>query len=121
MDGRLGSQHIEAVVKFDRVLIDPVLEAHPFTASSPVSHHLAAELPVELLAQKTHDLLAAQIEHPMQHQAWNQPVQNSLIMEQYVAGEFSLGGGPIVGESVQGAERFSHAAGDRFSATARTS
>src|SRR6478735_9152019 len=37
MDGRLRSQHIEAVVKFDRIAIDPVLEAHSFVASSPVS------------------------------------------------------------------------------------
>ena len=106
MDGRLRSQHIEAVVKFDRIAIDPVLEAHPFGASAPVGHHLAAKLPVQLLAEKTHNLLAAQIEHPMQHQAWDQPVQNPLIMEQHVAGEFSLGGGPVVGESVQGASDF---------------
>ena len=42
----------------------------------------------------------------MQHQAWDQPVQNPLIMEQHVAGEFSLGGCPVVGESVQGPSDF---------------
>ena len=42
----------------------------------------------------------------MQHQAWNQPVQNPLIMEQHVAGEFSLGGCPVVAESVEGASDF---------------
>ena len=42
----------------------------------------------------------------MQHQAWDQPVQNPLIMEQHVAGEFSLGGCPVVGESTQGPSDF---------------
>src|SRR6266511_1743669 len=106
MNRGLRSQHIEAVVKFDRIQIDPVLEAHPFAASSPVAHHLAAKLPVQLLAQKTHDLLTAQIEHPMQHQAWHQPLQNALVVEQHVAGEFGLGSGPVVGESVQRASDF---------------
>src|SRR5439155_19897562 len=69
VDGRLWPQHIQAVVKLDRVLIDPVLEAHPFWTSSQVGHHFAAKLSIQLLAQKTHDLLAAQIEHPVEDQA----------------------------------------------------
>src|SRR5215470_7946941 len=69
-------------------------------------NYLSAKPSVELLAQKTHHLLAAQVEYPMQHQAWNQPVQNPLIMEQHVAGEFSLGGCPVVAESVEGASDF---------------
>ena len=42
----------------------------------------------------------------MQHQAWDQPLQNPLVMEQHVTGELGLGSCPVVGESVQGSADF---------------
>jgi hypothetical protein len=102
VNGRLRAQHLEAVVKLDRVLIDPVLEAHPFWTSAQVAHHLAVKAAIQPFAQKTHDLLAAQIEHPLEDQAREQPVQDLLIVKEHVTGKLGLRSRPIIRESMQG-------------------
>src|SRR5438445_13399316 len=61
-----GAQDVEAVVELYRVVIDPVLQAHPFSTAAPIADHLSAKAAIKLLTQKAHDLLRAQIEHAVQ-------------------------------------------------------
>ena len=91
VNGRLRSQHVKTVVKLDRVLVDPVLEAHPFGAAPQIGRHFAAKPTLQLLAQKTHDLLAAQIEHSVQDQARKQSLQGTLVTEKHITGKLGLG------------------------------
>ena len=91
----LRPQHVQIVVKLDRVVVDPVLEAHPFGTASQIRHHLAAKPPIELLAQKTHYLLTAQVEDPVQNEAREQPIQAGLVVKNHVAGKLGLGSMPF--------------------------
>ena len=78
-----------------------MLETHPFGTASQIRHHLAAKPPIELLAQKTHYLLTAQVEDPVQNEAREQPIQAGLVVKNHVAGKLGLGRRPVVGKPVQ--------------------
>ena len=77
-----------------------MLEGHPFWTSAQVAHHLAVKAAIQPFAQKTHDLLAAQIEHPLEDQAREQPLQDPLIVKEHLPGKLGLRSRPIIRESM---------------------
>src|SRR6476661_4196088 len=97
VDGSLWAQYVEAIVKLEGVLVDPVFEPQPFGSTAQVAHHLASKFSIQAFAQKTHDLLTTQVEHGVQHESWNQPFQGGLMIEKNVAGKLGLRGSPVVG------------------------
>src|ERR1043165_8474460 len=56
-----GAKDVEAVVELYRVIVDPVLQAHPFSTAAPIADHLSAKGAIKLLTQKAHHLLTSQI------------------------------------------------------------
>src|SRR5439155_24148693 len=99
VDGRLWPQNVEAVVKLDRVMVDPVLETNSFGTAPQIRHDFSPKFALELLAQKTHDLLTAQIEHAVPDQMREEPIEGGLVSEEDITGKLRLGSRPVVAEA----------------------
>src|SRR5262249_29745168 len=102
VDGGLDSQYAALfVVHFDRVLFDPVFDAHSFGSTLNVTADLPVEAAVRVPAQKTQHVLATETLHGMGNQPRIDRLQAGGIAEQDISCVFSLTNSPVVAVQVQ--------------------
>ena len=96
VDGGLRAQHAALIISFDRVLVEPVLDAHPVRTAPPVGLNFIVSTCASGSAHETEHLLAPIGHHRVMHQRRVDAFQGDTIFEHHIGSVLAFGGGPVV-------------------------